>query len=285
MDNVGQSEKEKLDELFAEFIYGCNISFLTCESKYFKQFMQALRPAYAIPNRKKLAGPLLDKVHQKIENQNLNLAQSMDNEAVLLIDGWTNSSSNHHNVVTMMATADDKKVFLESYNISETNETSENLCFIVNQAVELAKTKYNTKIYAVVSDNARNMTCMGGMLQAHAGLMFTTCHSHIGNLLAKDLIELRKYSTMFSKVMVVQKDFKRAGLEATLKKSGGKKAVSFFVMLSMELLVAIEFSFMVFVFSISFVLGSLRKNTLCQCTRYGQIIHGKSAIHAKSISK
>lgn len=223
---MSKEDKEKLDELFAEFIYGCNISFVTCESKYFKQFMQALRPAYAIPNRKRIAGPLLDKVHQKIENQNLNLVRSMDNESVLLIDGWSNSSANHHYIVIMMATADDKKVFLESYNISETNETSLNLCDIVNQAVELAKTKYNTNIYAVVSDNARNMTCMGGLLQANSGLMFTTCHSHIGNLLAKDVVELRKCSTMFSKVMLVQKDFRKPGLEAILKKSGGKKAVS-----------------------------------------------------------
>lgn len=207
--------------------------------------MHALRPAYAIPNRKRLAGPLLDKVNRKIENQNLNLARGMDNEAVLLIDGWTNSSANQHYIVTMMATADGKMVFLESYNISETNETSLNLCHIVNRAVELAKTKFNTIIYAVVSDNARNMTCMGGLLQANCGLMFTTCHSHIGNLLAKDIVELSKYATMFSKVMLVQKDFRKPGLEAILKKSGGKKAVScsycFLMMFSFLLLLCFHF--------------------------------------------
>lgn len=80
-------------------------------------------------------------------------------------------------------------------------------------------------IYAVVSDNARNMTCMGGMLQLYSELMFTTCNSHTGNLLAKDVTNLPKYSNILSKVTIVQKEFKKAGLESILKKRGGKKPV------------------------------------------------------------
>lgn len=225
MDNVSKADNEKLDEMFAEFVYGCNVSFATCDSVYLKRFLHELRPAYSPPSRKKIAGPLLDKVHQKIQNQNQNLIQKMDNEAVLLIDGWQNSSANRHNIVTMMATANDEKVFLESYDISESNETSVNLCHIVNEAVDLALQRYNTKIYAVVSDNAPNMTCLGGLLERYAGLMYTTCNSHTANLLAKDIVAVRKYTTLMAKVMVVQKDFRKSGLESILIKNGGKKAV------------------------------------------------------------
>lgn len=142
MDNVSHADNNKIDEILAENIYGCNISFATCESKYFKRLIHALRPAYSPPNRKKIAGPLLEKIHHKIEDQNQNLVQKMNKEAVLLIDGWMNSSSNRHNVNTMMSTADDQKVFLESYDISESNGTSLNLCTIeIRQSIWL---KQNT---------------------------------------------------------------------------------------------------------------------------------------------
>lgn len=65
---------------------------------------------------------------------------------------------------------------------------------------------------------------MGAELQS---LMYTTCNSHTGNLLAKDLIAVKKYQTVMSKVMKVQKNFRLPGLESQLTKIGGKKPVLF----------------------------------------------------------
>lgn len=56
LDNVSSQEAEKLNILMAEFFYGCNVSFNTADSKYFKNFISALRPAYKPPNRKLIAG-------------------------------------------------------------------------------------------------------------------------------------------------------------------------------------------------------------------------------------
>lgn len=205
----------------AEFFYGCNVSFNTADSKYFKNFISALRPAYKPPNRKLIAGSLLDKVHDKINEANQKLAQKMDKQAILLVDGWTNSSANHENVVTMLSTANDEKIFLESYNFSEIPETSVNLFEAIKKSIKLAKERYNIDVIAVVTDNARNMTSMGDLLPPN--VLFTTCHSHTGNLLAKDLISLKRSQIIMTKVMTVQKNFKKPGLEARLLASGGKK--------------------------------------------------------------
>lgn len=122
LDNVNDADSEKLDFLLAEFFFGCNVPFHACESKYFKTFINALRPAYTIPNRKKLSNTLLDKVHAKCDRQNGELITKMKKQATLFVDGWTNSSANRHNFVTLLATSDDQKVFLESYDISEIGE-------------------------------------------------------------------------------------------------------------------------------------------------------------------
>lgn len=223
MDNVTTAESEKFDLLLAEFFFGCNVPFQAVESKYFRNFIQALRPAYAIPSRKKLSNNLLEKVHAKCERQNGEFIAVMKKRATLLVDGWTNSNANRHCFVALLATADDQKVFLESYDISEIGERSEILKKIVGEAVVLAKDRYDCDVYAVVSDNAPNMTCMGAQIQSE--LMYTTCDSHTGNLLAKDVVTEKKYQTIMNKVMKVQKNFRLPGLESQLTKIGGKKPV------------------------------------------------------------
>lgn len=141
----------------------------------------------------------------------------------LLIDGWTNSNFNRNNVVTMLATADDQKLFLESFDVSNDRETSDNLVDIVIKSVALAKERFNAEICAVVSDNARNMTCVGSNLPST--LIYTTCNSHTGSLLAKDFVAIEKYADILKKVMTVQKDFKRPKLGVRLVKAGGNKPV------------------------------------------------------------
>lgn len=73
-------EAENLDHLLAEFFYGCNIPFQVIDSKFFKKFVHALRPAYNPPHRHLLAGKLLDKTHEKIETRNVKMIENMDKE-------------------------------------------------------------------------------------------------------------------------------------------------------------------------------------------------------------
>lgn len=107
--------------------------------------------------------------------------------------------------------------------MSNDRETSDNLVEIVKKSCDLAKERFDADIYAVVSDNARNMVSMGAKLPPT--LMFTTCNSHTGNLLAKDFVGTKKYAGILNKVMSVQKDFKRPKLEVRLVSAGGNKAV------------------------------------------------------------
>ena len=86
---------------------------------------------------------------------------------------------------------------------------------VTQEAEKEAKEKYNTDIYAVVSDNVSTMIIMGKMIdQWH-----TTCESHSGNLLAKDLGD----SAFNSKVLKVLKEYKTPNMERQLIKLGGSR--------------------------------------------------------------
>lgn len=107
LDNVKPAESQKLDSLAAEFFYGCNIPFNVADSKYFKNFVKGLRPAYNPPNRRQLGSKLLDSAHENIVKRNTDLINKMDKKVTLLIDGWKNSAANRHYVVTMISTSQD----------------------------------------------------------------------------------------------------------------------------------------------------------------------------------
>lgn len=224
MDKVKPAESKKLNKSTAEFFYGCNIPFNVANSIYYKNFVKALRPAYNPPHRRLLAGTLLDETYDTMQKRNMELINKMDKQVTLLVDGWQNSSANRHYVVMMLSTSDDQKVFLESYDFSSIRETGENLHEAVQKAIALAKQLYDAEVYAILSDNAYNMQNMGAAAR-RMNLLYSTCNSHTANLLAGDVLKTTKYSKIMDKIMLVQKEFKKVGLQDRLLKAGGNKPI------------------------------------------------------------
>lgn len=86
----------------------------------------------------------------------------------------------------------------------------------------MAKERYDATVYAVLTDNAYNMQYMGARCQL-LGLLYSTCNAHSANLLAGDIVKKSQNSKIMDKIMTVQRDFRRTGLEDRLLKSGGHK--------------------------------------------------------------
>lgn len=143
----------------------------------------------------------------------------MNNEdSVILIDGWKNTSCNKRTVVTMLHTANKQKAFLNAWDITSTAETGDQLAEIIEESIELARTKYNVSVYVAVSDNAANMKKMGNTIS----IWHTTCKSQTGNLFLKDALDEK----LKGKVMAVIKEFKQADFEALLVRFGGSRLVT-----------------------------------------------------------
>lgn len=124
----------------------------------------------------------------------------------------------------MLATSNDQKAFLESYNFSSKRGTGENILKAVEEAIALAKEKYDATVYAVLTDNAYNMQNMGNAVK-EKNLLYSTCNAHSANLLAGDILKKSDNSRVLGKVMFVQKDFKKTDMEALLLAAEGNKVV------------------------------------------------------------
>lgn len=213
VDKLEEEDVQFINEQLALFVYGCNIPFRVIESKLFKNFIVALRPAYKnkIPSRKLLSNALLNQCYNKcIEHSKPNIKK----ESVLIIDGWKNSSSNVKTVLTMIHCADGTQSFLNAWDLTLESETGERLSEIVQESIKLSKDIYDTTIFAIVSDNASPMIKMGGLVK-HL-IWHSTCSSHTANLLCKDVLDKK----VIEQATSVLKEFKNPKYERMLLAKG-----------------------------------------------------------------
>lgn len=98
MDNflvkTSASKKHKLDVLItAKYFYASNTAFRQVESHFFLKLMAGARHGYKPPNRKQLAGPLLDKVYANVEKELQASLSTVDGSLTrpitILQDGWS----------------------------------------------------------------------------------------------------------------------------------------------------------------------------------------------------
>ncbi|XP_043285508.1 uncharacterized protein [Venturia canescens] len=205
---------DAIDLALAKFFFGCNVSFNVIESEVFKSFIHLVKPDYKIPSRKKLSTHLLDKVHNEVMSKSV---KQTETTGVLLIDGWKNSAANTKLVACTIHTVTEGSLYLNSWDLTGFKETGNALAKIVDEATEIARTRYNISIYAVVSDNASAMLLMGNLVN----LWHVTCASHSANLLAKSLVDAN-FAESVNKLL---RRFKQSGPEKEIIKNGGQKII------------------------------------------------------------
>lgn len=193
-----------------KMLFGCGLPLHITDSVHFKKFCATMRPVYKVPCRQTVSSTLLNRVHASFAS---NDKRNVGAESVLLIDGWKNKSKNTKNVATILQTADGTLSFLNSHDITGVSETGSVLASICEESIPLAKERFNTDVFCVVSDNAANMMSMGHQTK----LFHSTCSSHTANLLAKDIIN----ATIASRVTTILKEFKKSDLEKLIVDDGG----------------------------------------------------------------
>lgn len=183
---TSKSDKEGLDELLAEMFYSTNTAFNTIEHPSFAKFIAKCRPGYKLPTRHELAGPLLDKVHSKL--QQVCKEKLKDETVCMSLDGWSNI---HSEPVICVAVTDSKG---DTY-VTDTIDTSGNrhdadyLSTVAEDSIRKAEEKYSCHVGSFVTDNASNMRAMRRNLSEdeNSDIITYACASHQLNLLAKDL--------------------------------------------------------------------------------------------------
>ena len=172
--------KEELDLKVARFFFANNISFNTSESTHFKELVSGLRPGYEPPNRKALAGRLLDRTHAALKEE-MKEALAKTAEVTLVQDGWSDVANSP--VVAHTLHTPGGAFFLNSKWVEDTPKTAENCALLAEEAIQEARTQYGVRVTGLVTDNAKSMENMRRIIhQRRPEVAVWGCASHLLNL-------------------------------------------------------------------------------------------------------
>lgn len=184
---------------------------------------------YTPPKRDTLSKTIIPAVQKELDEIKKKLLHNT--YSILLLDGWLNKSNNRKFLVFSLRNQNVSQVFLNFYDYSADTEDGPMLSRHIVEAIEFARTKYNAKVCGVINDNASNVK-LGASLASDIvveeninldGLLQSTCYSHSGNLLIKDIVE----KDFLEKLSKVVRAFGTPRLEDLIYKKGGSPLKSF----------------------------------------------------------
>ena len=158
-----EQTREELDMKVARFFYACNISFMSSEHEAFQDLIKSLRPGYAPPSRKALAGRLLNKTYTDLK-EDMKEAINGSKHVTLVQDGWSDIANSP--VVAHTLHTPRKVFFLNSVWVEEMPKTAENCARLAEDAIKEAQNEYGVSITGLVTDNAATMNRMRELVSA-----------------------------------------------------------------------------------------------------------------------
>ena len=155
-------EKEHFDYLTARFIYASNLPFKTVEHPTFLEMINNLRPGYKPPNRKDIAGNLLDSVFESEIEKSIDTLN--DQMVCMSIDGWSNVVNDPIICATVAAqnrASSGANIFLiNTVDTSGYPHTAEFLLEVAKESIKEAEKKFLSTVGSVVTDNGANVKKM-----------------------------------------------------------------------------------------------------------------------------
>lgn len=207
------AQLQHIDDSLSLFLFGCKEPFTIVESQYFKDFVHSLNPEYKIPSRKTVASTLLPRCYKKRCDQEKCLIKQ---DAILLMDGWKNDSSDKKLIVAMAKVrSTGKEILLKSYDLSAERIDADKVSEVMGDAIQYGENKFNLNIDSIISDNEATMR----KAAKESMLIDITCNAHTGNLYVADIHDHELYNTVHS-LLVYFRDTK---LQAKIVGLGGKK--------------------------------------------------------------
>ena len=195
------NQKNAIDLEIAKFFYACNIPFNAADHPQYKKMMSTLQAGYQPPNRKQIAGNLLDTVYDQLQEDMKHVIGGKT--ATLVQDGW----SNCHNepIIASCLQVENKSYLLDSHPTGSMSKTGDNCKMLCQESITKAKENYNCTVSGVCTDNAKNMEKMRAALQEDdPDLTVYGCSAHWLNLLGLDLTS----QSVMKHVVEVQKYFR-----------------------------------------------------------------------------
>ena len=220
------STKEIIDKNLTSFFVACNVPFKVVEDPYFLDLINELcRSSYRYkpPCRQTLASTCLDNIHEDIIAEKQTCLKGTP--SVLMVDGWRNKSANNKYVVCTICNINAPQYFLTFTDASIQREDGVSLSKIIDAAIKIAKEKFETGVFGIVTDNDSKIVSASRLAKSYDNkkLWQLTCSSHSANLLIKSFVN----ENIIQKIRLVVTEFREPKLDSILQRLGGCKLQNF----------------------------------------------------------
>ena len=202
IDSMSEEEQDTLEILLAQALFAAGVPFSFLENNYIIQFFQRLRPAFKLPNRKKLSDELLDDVYDEVKAKcNEQILQA--NSLTMVSDGWSNI--NRESVQNFIICTP-KPLF---FNAVYSGEESHTAVWTSNQIIQQMEIIGIDKFSAVITDTASVMKAAWRIIEEkHPSIICLGCNSHVTNLLIGDILKINQIKTVVENAKKVVNYFK-----------------------------------------------------------------------------
>lgn len=151
---VTPKEKAALDAAYADIYYHTGLPFNVADNSTVTSFFKLLRPAWTPPNRRQLAGTLLEASFARQVGRTA-VTFTAEPLIALVTDGWFNLRNDHLvNYVAVFPYSERPPIFLKSVATGETKQTADTIADAIDAVIDEVGCY---RVAGVVTDNAANM--------------------------------------------------------------------------------------------------------------------------------
>ncbi|GET53362.1 zinc finger BED domain-containing protein 1-like [Rhizophagus irregularis DAOM 181602=DAOM 197198] len=210
VDRMSEEEQDTLEILLAQALFAAGVPFSFLENNYVIQFFQQLRPAFKLPNRRKLADELLDDVFDEVKaecNEQILQAKSL----TMVSDGWSNINRES---VQNFVICTPKPLFFDAIYSGEESHTAK---WVADEIIKQMEIVGINKFSAVITDTASVMKAAWRIIEdSYPSIVCLGCNSHVMNLLISDILKIDQIKSVVENAKKLVNYFK-AHVQATAK--------------------------------------------------------------------
>ncbi|CAB5392569.1 unnamed protein product [Rhizophagus irregularis] len=196
IDRISEEEQDDLEFQLAQALFSAGVPFAFVENPLVIQFFKCLRPSFKLPNRRKLAGDLLNDVYDEVKlqtDEQISKAKTL----CMVSDGWSNI--NRESVQNFIICTP-KPVFFNATFSGEESHTGE---WISNEIIQQMKAIGVQKFSAVITDTASVMkSAWRRIKEKYSNVVCLGCNSHVINLLIGDVLKIDEIKTIVTATIV-----------------------------------------------------------------------------------
>lgn len=180
--------------------------------------LNILKPGYNSPNRKRIAGDLLNAASDRLEQEVKMAIKNSTGPITLSQDGWSNVRNDP--ILATSLHVDGKCYLYDAKDCEDEQKTSEYCALSAIDAIKSIEEKYEKKVFAIVTDNENKMLKMRKIVTEKFPDVFTFgCNSHYLNLVEQAIAP----SNIIAHIRDIHKFFRNHHRpHSWLKKKNGK---------------------------------------------------------------